>query len=120
VLDGLADAVNADEYLVHRGRRVTADVMISVGKTDYLVIIERGRIVLVKTGPFVTPTYTFRLAAPAGEWAAFWSPVLLPGHNDLFAMLRRKTLEAGGDLQVFMANLRYFKDVLAKPRAAAL
>jgi hypothetical protein len=120
VLDGLADAVNADDYLVHRGRWVTAEVMISVGDTDHLVSIERGRIAAVRTGPFVTPTYSFRLAAPADEWAAFWSPAPEPGHHDLFAMLRRKTLTAAGDLHVFMANLRYFKDVLAKPRQVAL
>ena len=39
-----------------------------------------------------------------------------PGSNDLMALVRRKVLKAEGNLQVFMAHLRYFKEALAKLR----
>ena len=32
------------------------------------------------------------------------------------ALIKRRVLKAEGDLQVFMANLRYFKEALAKLR----
>ena len=32
------------------------------------------------------------------------------------ALIKRRVLVAEGDLQVFMANLRYFKEALAKLR----
>jgi hypothetical protein len=32
------------------------------------------------------------------------------------ALIRRRVLKAEGDLQVFMAHLRYFKEALAKVR----
>jgi hypothetical protein len=35
------------------------------------------------------------------------------------ALIRRKALRAEGDLRVFMAHLRYFKEALAKLRPAA-
>ena len=33
------------------------------------------------------------------------------------ALIKRRVLRAEGDLQIFMANLRYFKEALAKLRA---
>jgi hypothetical protein len=32
------------------------------------------------------------------------------------ALIKRRVLKAEGDLQIFMANLRYFKEALAKLR----
>ena len=40
-----------------------------------------------------------------------------PGSNDLMALIKRRVLKAEGNLQIFMANLRYFKEALAKLRA---
>ena len=60
--------------------------------------------------------YFFALRAPEAEWAKFWSQRPPPGSNDLMALIRRKVLKAEGDLQVFMAHLRYFKEALAKLR----
>ena len=33
--------------------------------------------------------------------------------NDLMALIKRRVLQTEGDLRVFMANLRYFKEALA-------
>ena len=57
------------------------------------------------------------LRAPAEEWQKFWSSRPPPGSNDLMALIKRRVLKAEGDLHVFMANLRYFKEALAKLRA---
>ena len=46
--------------------------------------------------------------------AKFWSPRPPPGSNDLMALIKRRVLKAEGDLHVFMANLRYFKEALAQ------
>ena len=39
-----------------------------------------------------------------------------PGSNDLMALIKRRVLKAEGNLHVFMANLRYFKESLEKLR----
>ena len=58
-----------------------------------------------------------RCARPEEEWQKFWSSRPPPGSNDLMALIKRRVLKAEGDLQIFMANLRYFKEALAKLRA---
>ena len=61
----------------------------------------------------------FALRAPSEEWEKFWSRRPPPGSNDLMALVKRRVLKTEGDLQIFMANLRYFKEALAKLRAGA-
>jgi hypothetical protein len=56
------------------------------------------------------------LRAPREAWQTFWQKLPPPGFNDLFALFKRGLLRIEGDLHPFMANLLYFKDVLATPR----
>ena len=63
------------------------------------------------------PSASFALRAPEAEWRKFWSQPPAARLNDLMALIKRRVLLAEGDLQIFMANLRYFKEVLAKLRA---
>jgi hypothetical protein len=118
MLEALKARVNADEALVRRGRYLTTTFLLEVGETAWLISIAGGRVVSVTPGPFVMPSSSFALRAPAGEWAKFWSSRPPPGSNDLMALIKRRVLRAEGDLQIFMANLRYFKEALAKLRQA--
>jgi|SRR5215813_4579996 len=108
--------VNGDDRLVHRGRFVDTTFLLEVGDDLYLVRIVDGRIVALTPGPFVTPNYSFALRAPLDAWRMFWQKLPPPGFNDLFALFKRGLLRIEGDLHPFMANLLYFKDVLATPR----
>ncbi|TQM11283.1 hypothetical protein [Pseudonocardia kunmingensis] len=112
----LVELVAADPGLVHRGRFVTGTVRLDVGDVAHYVDIAAGRVVGVRRGPLVMPTTRLVLRAPREEWEAFWQPRPLPGHHDVMALLRRRVLQVEGDLHLFMANLRYFKDVLEKLR----
>ena len=112
----LPDLVDRDERLVHRGRWVTVTFLVEVGAEQYLVEVVHGRVADVRRGPLVMPSWRFALRAPVAEWDAFWSSDPPPGSHDLFAMLKRHALSVEGDLQPFMANLQWFKDVLATLR----
>jgi hypothetical protein len=116
MIETLKDRVNGDAGLVRRGRYLTTNFLLEVGPTAWLISIFEGRIVAVTKGPFVMPASAFALRAPAEEWEKFWSKRPPPGSNDLLALLKRRVLKAEGDLHVFMANLRYFKEALAKLR----
>jgi hypothetical protein len=125
MIEALMQRVNDDPLLVRRGRFLTTTFLLEVGATVWLIAIHEGRIVSVTPGPFVMPSSAFALRAPAEEWAKFWSERPPPGSNDLMALIKRRALRAEGDLQVFMAHLRYFKEALAKlrpqqPSAASL
>jgi hypothetical protein len=116
VIETLKDRVNADDALVRRGRYLTTTFLLEIGDTGWLIAIAEGRIVSVRRGPFVMPSWSFALRAPAAEWEKFFSSRPPPGSNDLMAMVRRRMLKTEGDLQVFMAHLRYVKEALAKLR----
>jgi hypothetical protein len=116
MIEALKERVNADAGLVRRGRYLTTTFLLEVGETAFLISIFEGRIATVARGPFVMPSSAFALRAPAAEWEKFWSERPPPGSNDLLALIRRRVLRAEGDLQVFMAHLRYFKEALAKLR----
>src|SRR3982075_4080045 len=117
MIEALKERVNDDPVLVRRGRFLTTTFLLEVGPTAWLIRIFEGRIMSVTSGPFVMPSSSFALRAPEEEWRKFWSQRPPPGSNDLMALIKRGVLKAEGDLQIFMANLRYFKEALAKLRA---
>jgi hypothetical protein len=116
MIETLEARVNGDEALVRRGRYLTTTFLLEVGQTRWLISIFEGKVVSVTSGPCVMPSSSFSLRASEQEWEKFWSSRPPPGSNDLMALIKRRVLKAEGNLQVFMANLRYFKEVLAKLR----
>lgn len=114
----IRERLDSDPGLVARGRFVNATVIIAVGSDEWRLRIVEGRITELDAGPFVMPSFTFRISAPRDEWLRFWQPLPPPGSHDLFALLKRRVLRFEGELQPLMANLFYFKFLLAAPRAA--
>ena len=92
--------------------------MISTIENEYLVNIEKGVVKNVEEGPFVMPSYIFKLTAPKNEWLKFLQQTPQPGSHDIIAMLRRKVLKFEGDLHPLMSHLLYFKLLLASLRPA--
>jgi len=115
-IDTIPALVNADARLVHRGRFVDTTFMIAIDDDYTLVRVEGGRVADVKHGPFITPNYSFALRAPRAVWDQFWQPLPPRGYTEIFALVKQKLMKVEGDLHPFMANLLYFKDVIAAPR----
>jgi pimeloyl-ACP methyl ester carboxylesterase len=118
MIERIAELVNGDADLVRRGRYVDTTFLVEVGDDGYLIRVHEGRVVSVTPGPFITPNYSFALRAPREAWEKFWQPAPEPGWNDIFALFKQGLLRIEGDLHPFMANLIYFKDLLASPRKA--
>lgn len=115
----LAALANRNDRLIHRGRYLDVSFLVGIGAASYLVRIHGGRIEAIDKGPFVMPRWTFALTASEAAWTTFWQPVPPPGGHDLIAMLKSRSLKLEGDPYPFMANLLYFKELLALPRTAA-
>lgn len=111
--------VNADGWLVHRGRYLSTTFMLDLGDVQHLVRVVDGRVESVTAGPFVMPRWNFALRTTREAWQTFCKPLPPPGFHDLMAMIRFKTLRLEGDQHPFMANLLYFKDLLSRMRGAA-
>jgi len=115
-MDQLQQRVNADDKLVWRGRYVDTVFLVEAGDITWLIQVAAGRIASVKRGPLAMPSWTFALRAPREAWDTFWLPLPPPGYHDLLAMAKRRVLRIDGQLHPFMANLLYFKGVMAAPR----
>ena len=116
MIDKIARLVNADAGLIRRGRFVDTTFMIAIDDAYTLIRVQEGRVTQVTPGPFITPDYSFALRASRGVWEKFWQPLPPLGFTDVFALVKQKLMRVEGDIHPFMANLLYFKDVIAAPR----
>lgn len=112
----LTETVGLGSRLSRKAPVLDTRFMLSAGDDDYMVTIAQGAVTSVETGPFVMPSYSFRIVASQSEWENFLAEIPKPGSNDLLAMLRRKVLVFEGNLHPLMANLLYFKLILASLR----
>jgi hypothetical protein len=112
----LSVLANADAWLVHRGRHLTTACLIEIGAVPFYAAIAAGRIAALERGPQLMRPWRFAIRASARAWLALWQPVPAPGSHDLLALAKRGEVLLEGDLLPLMANLQYFKDLLAVPR----
>jgi hypothetical protein len=119
VLAELPALVNGNVDLIRRGRFLTCDFELGIGAIVLAVRIENGRIASVARGPFLLKSWDFAIRMPADTWLKFLAPVPEPGWHDVMALTKRGAARIEGNLQPFMANLQYVKDVLAAPRGRA-
>jgi len=115
-IEHLADVVNADQSLTHRGRFIDLQWLWQIGDVPYHIHIQRGMRLERVRAPVPMRTHTFAIRGAREHWERFWAPMPDPGFHDLFAMTKAHRASIDGNLQPLMANLRYFKDLLAAPR----
>jgi hypothetical protein len=105
-----------DTDLQRRGRWLTADCRIDVGREPFFLSLRDGAMASFERGPKLMRSTAFAFRASDEAWTAFWQPVPEPGWHDLFALTKRGVASIDGDLRPFLQNLQYFKDLLALPR----
>lgn len=113
------ELVNGDPWLLHRGRFLSTDLLVSLGPVPYYLGIAKGRIVACERGPLLMRPWRFAVRGSAEAWRRHWEKMPPPYHHDLFALAKRGLVTIEGDIHPLMANLFYFKDVLATPRRLA-
>lgn len=118
LFQALPRLVDADHDLVRRGRFLTCEFEIGVGATPLMVSVEKGRVTGVARGPFLLRSATFAVRASAETWEKLLKPVPDPQTHDLLALSKVGLARIEGNLQPFMANLQYVKDVVTAPRTA--
>ena len=116
VMTRLPALVNQDTALIRRGRWLSNVFLVEAGTTQFLVHVDKGRLLKVEPGPFVMPSWSFAVRASESVWQRFWQPLPAPGDNDIFALRKTGEMSVEGNLQPLMANLIYIMQVLAMPR----
>lgn len=112
----LPEKVNGNDALVWRGRHLSTVVLLRVGEIDFLLSIQQGRVMSVRRGPFVMPSWQFALRADEQSWEKFWQHLPPPGYHDVMALAKSRQMRIEGDLHPFMSNLLYFKALLQSIR----
>jgi len=115
----LAELVNSDRSLVHRGRYVTNDIMIEIGNVSHYVRIDKGQIASLQRGPLLMHSWSFAIRGKEQAWRTFWQALPPPFFHDIFALAKRGEFRIEGDYKSLMTNLLYYKDVIAAPRRLA-
>src|SRR6476619_7323163 len=115
-IEQLPRLVNEDVDLVRRGAWVDLQFQIGLGTTPYFVTVTGGRIGACERGPILMRSSRFQINATEEGWRKFWEPIPEPGWHDLLALTKRGAARIDGDLHPLLANLQYFKDLLAAPR----
>jgi hypothetical protein len=111
--------VNDDADLVRRGAWVDLEFQVGLGAVPFHLTVAGGRITGLDRGPILMRPSRFQISATTEAWQRFWQPLPEPGWHDLLALTKRGAARIDGDLQPLLANLQYFKDVLAAPRRLA-
>ncbi len=102
--------------LAHRGELVNTCCLIEIGTEQLLLTLRGGRPTVSDRIPLLG-SWEFAIRAGSDAWMALWQPAPRPGWHDLFALCKRGAMRIEGNLQPFMTNLQYFKDLLTLPRA---
>ena len=111
--------VNDDADLVRRGAWVDLQFLVGLGSVPYHLTVAGGRITGLDRGPILMRSSRFQISATTEAWRRLWQPMPEPGWHDLLALTKRGAARIDGDLQPLLANLQYFKDLLAAPRRLA-
>lgn len=102
--------------LIARGRFLDCECLIGPVDHPFHATIRAGRIVDLTPAPVLMRSWRFSYRATPVAWTEYWQPAPKPGWHDLLALTKRGEAVLEGDLHPFIANLQYFKDVLALPR----
>src|SRR5262249_50018031 len=105
--------------LVRRGRFLDCDCLLGPMDRPFHVSIRAGRMIDFTPAPVLMRSWRFADRATPEAWSQYWQPMPRPGWHDLLSLTKRGVAVLEGDLHPFMANLQYFKDVLALPRINA-
>lgn len=104
---------------LHRlGALFSETILIKVDGQEFYLVFNNGRISRVVEGPSKKTPYRFGFITDSEALAEFWTATPKPGFHDIFAMVKIGRAEIVGDMLLLVKNLRFFKEVLALPRAA--
>lgn len=118
-LAALPARVAADADLARRGASLDADLLLEIGDATWLLTLRAGRILGLRHGPFVLPSFSLALRLTGEGAARLLAATPIPGWHDLLALRRQGALRIEGDTAIFFAHLLWFKRLFALLRDAA-
>lgn len=116
-LQQIQTKLESSPYLHRLGALFSETVLLKVDDKEYYLVFEKGHIAQVVEGPSKKTPYRFGLVTDTDALREFWTATPKPGFHDIFALVKIGRAEILGDMLLLVKNLRFFKEVLALPRA---
>ncbi len=113
---GIPALLDQAPALIVRGRFLDCECLLGPIDHPFHASIRQGRIVDLTPAPVLMRSWRFSYRASPVAWAEHWQGAPRPDFHDLLALTKRGDAVLEGELHPFIANLQYFKDVLALPR----
>ncbi len=104
-------------HLAHLGRLFSETVLLKVDGEEFYLTFEKGDLVAILPGPSRRTPYRFGFVTDGEALKRFWEPLPAPGFHDLFGLVKMDRARIEGDILSLVKNLRFFKEVMALPRA---
>lgn len=104
-------------HLRRLGRLFSETVLIEVDGNEHYLTFEKGQLVEIVAGPSRRTPWRFALRTDAEALRAFWQPRPAPGFHDIFGLVKIGRGRIDGDILCLVRNLRFFKEMMALPRA---
>ena len=91
---------------------------VGIGEETVLLDIDHGNLTLHDALPPLA-TWYFSVRGSVQAWDGYWRDPPAAGWHDLFALVKCQEMRIEGNLHGLMANLQFFKDLLALPRTTS-
>ena len=116
-LEHIAARLDTLPHLLRMGAFFSETVLLEIDKDCYYLTFHRGRIERIAHGRNRKTPWRFAIRTDADALSRFWRPLPAPGFHDLFGLVNLGRAEIDGDILSLVKNLRFFKELLAIPRA---
>lgn len=113
----LPDAVARRPHLARLGALFFETVLVEVDDRQFYLTFAAGRLERIDRGPSRKIPWRFAFRTDAAALSAFWQEVPPPGFHDIFGLAKIGRARIEGDILCLVKNLRFFKEVMALPRA---
>lgn len=110
-------ALESRPHLHRIGALFSETVLLKLDGDEFYLVFDKGHITRIVEGPSKKTPYRFGFITDGAALAEFWRATPEAGFHDMFAMVKIGRAEIVGDMLLLVKNLRFFKEVIALPRA---
>lgn len=116
-LELIAIRLDTMPHLLRLGALFSETVLIEIDGDCHYLTFHRGRIERIAHGRNRKTPWRFAIRTDSEALAKFWQALPAPGFHDIFGLVKLGRAEIDGDILSLVKNLRFFKELLAIPRA---
>lgn len=117
ILQQMQGEITARPDLKRLGALFSETVLLEVDGQEYYLDFEKGALTKIAEGPSRRTPWRFALRTDREALEEFWKRYPKPGFHDIFGLVKIGRGRIDGDILAMVRNLRFFKEVMALPRA---